>query len=79
MEETMDQTSESTFSFGIEPITKRAYQHSGKYRKQTKTRRRRKSGLKYRKGEENTKSFALVGFLVIPTQSVVISSRGGSL
>lgn len=41
----MDQTAKSTFSFGIEPITKRAYHHSGKYRKQTKTRRRRKSGL----------------------------------
>ena len=41
--------------FGIEPVVKRTYTKSGKYSKAaTKPKRKRKKGLHYRKGEENT-------------------------
>ena len=79
MEESMDQTAKSTFSFGIEPITKRAYHHSGKYKKTTRTRHHRKSGLKYRVTEENTKPLVLVGFIGIPSDPVAVSEVGVSL
>ena len=75
MEESMDQTVESTFSFGIEPITKRAYHHSGKYRKAARTRRPRKSGLKYRRAEENTNPLVLAGFIGNPSDPVAVSER----
>jgi hypothetical protein len=78
MEESMDQTTESTFSFGIEPINKRAYHHSGKYKK-ARTRHHRKSGLKYRKAEENTKPLVLVGFFGIPSEPVAVSEMEVSL
>jgi len=75
----MDQTAESTFSFGIEPISKRAYHQSGKYKKTTRIRRRHKSGLKYRKAEENTKPLVLVGFIGSPSEPVAVSEMGVSL
>lgn len=75
----MDQATEKGFSFGIEPINKRAYHHSGKYKKTTRTRRHRKSGLKYRKAEENTKPLVLVGFIGIPSDPVAVSEREVSL
>ncbi|HAF85500.1 MAG: hypothetical protein AB7C91_11215 [Sphaerochaeta sp.] len=75
----MDQTAKSTFSFGIEPISKRAYHRSGKYKKTTRTRRRRKSGLKYRKAEENTKGLVLAGFIGIPSGPVAVSEMEVSL
>lgn len=71
----MDQTAESPFSFGIEPINKCAYHHSGKYKKTTRTRRRRKNGLKYRKAEENTAPLVLVGFIGILSAPVAVSER----
>ena len=79
MEESMDQTAESTFSFGIKPINKRAYYHSGKYKKTARVRRHRKNGLKYRKAEENTKPLVLVGFFGIPSDPVAVSEMGVSL
>jgi hypothetical protein len=79
MGKTMDQTEECTFSFGIEPITKRAYHHTGNYKKKTKTRRHRKSGLKYRKIEENTEPLVLVGFTALPSEPVAVSQRRASL
>ena len=78
MEEPMDQTAESTFSFGIEPITKRTYQISGKYKK-TKTRRRRRIGLKYRKVEDNTNLLVLVGFIGMPSEPITVLEREVSL
>lgn len=75
----MDQTAENTFSFGIEPITKRTYQLSGKYKKNTKNSRRRKSGLKYRKVEENTNPLVLVGFIGMPSETVTVLEREVSL
>ena len=75
----MDQIAESAFRFGIEPINKRAYHPSGKYKKTTSTRRRRKSGLKYRKAGENTKPLVLVGFIGIPREPAAISEMEVSL
>lgn len=74
----MDQTAKSTFRFGIEPINKRAYHHSGKYKK-TRTRHHRKSGLKYRMAEQNTNPLVLVGFFGIPSDPVAVSEVGVSL
>ncbi|MFA6774500.1 MAG: hypothetical protein WCR99_12500 [Sphaerochaeta sp.] len=71
----MDQTAESTFSFGIEPSNKRAYHHSCKYRKTARTRRRRRNGLKHQKAEENTGHLVLVGFIGIPSAPVAVSER----
>ena len=74
----MDQTAKSTFSFGIEPINKLSYHHSGKYKK-TRTRHYRKSGLKYRMAEQNTNPLVLVGFIGIPSDPVAVSEVGVSL
>ncbi|MDY0289185.1 MAG: hypothetical protein RBR15_10210 [Sphaerochaeta sp.] len=75
----MEQIAESTFSFGIEPISKRTYQLSGKYKKKTKARYCRKSGLKYRTAEENTKPLILVGFIGMPSEPIGVSEKGVSL
>ena len=79
MEEPMDQTAESTFSFGIEPIIKRPYQLSGKYKNKPKNRHHRRSGLKYRKPEDNTNPLVLVGFIGMPSEPVTVLEREVSL
>jgi len=57
MEKATDHIAESTFSFGIEPITKRAYHHTSQYAKRTRTRCH-KGGLKYCEVEVNPKSYS---------------------
>ena len=79
MEDPMEHIAESTFNFGIEPITKRTYKLSGKYKKKTKARHCRKSGLNYRKVEENTKPLILVGFFGTPSDPIAVSEKGVSL
>ena len=61
--------------FGIEPVVKRTYTKSGRYSKAaSKTKRKRKKGLHYRKAEENTSFLSLAGYAV--TRSSWTYERG---
>ncbi len=63
--------------FGIEPVVKRTYTKSGKYSKATaKPKRKRRKGLHYRKGEENTTFLSLAGYAVVRDQVIMAVQKG---
>ena len=64
----MDHTAENTFSFGIEPINKRAYHHSGKYKKRCNTTQ---SGYKITKEIFSNDSFSLISGIIFSPYSFV--------
>jgi hypothetical protein len=75
MEEAME---EKQSLFGIEPVVKRAYHKSGKYRKanaKPKKRKRRK-GLRYRKVEENCSFLSLAGYAIVRDQIIMDVHKG---
>jgi hypothetical protein len=77
MEEPMEER--SSFLFGIEPVVKRTYTKSGRYSKaaaKPKRKKKRKKGLHYRKGEENTAFLSLAGFAVVRDQIIMDVRKG---
>ena len=63
--------------FGIELVVKRTYTKSGKYRKAaTKPKRKRRKGLHYRKGEENTTFLSLAGYVIVRDQIIMGVHKG---
>ena len=63
--------------FGIEPVVKRTYTKSGKYSKAAaKPKGKRRKGLHYRKGEENTSFLSLAGYAVVRDQIIMDVRKG---
>jgi len=63
--------------FDIEPVVKRTYTKSGKCSKAAaKTKRKRRKGLHYRKGKENTSFLSLAGYAVVRDQIIMDVRKG---
>lgn len=72
-----DPMEERSSLFGIEPEVKRTYTKSGKYSKTAaKPKRKRRKGLHYRRGKENTTFFWLAGYAVVHDQIIMDVKRG---